>query len=186
VILDHLKDYMLRAQAHWLSQIKASEDGKIKIDMSKEFLKILQKYLMHIMFGEDIDSTVIKLLTRRSSHEDFKLTEHTMSEAIEASFKQALDAIPARMPNYYFCGGKASCKPFKMERVNDQNCQAVRDTIRTYVRKRVSGERKSDVGSNSDILSAMLENTEVFDEEDVIDELMDLMVAGTQTTQNIT
>ena len=31
-------------------------------------------------------------------------------------------------------------------------------------------------------MSLMLENSEVFDEDDIIDEVLDLLVAGTQTT----
>ena len=35
----------------------------------------------------------------------------------------------------------------------------------------------------SDIMSQMLANIDCFDEEDIIDEVLDLMTAGTQTTQ---
>ena len=38
----------------------------------------------------------------------------------------------------------------------------------------------------SDVVSLMLADKEVFGEDDVIDEVLDLMVAGTQTTQNVT
>jgi len=55
----------------------------------------------------------------------------------------------------------------------------LRDVIRSYVRKRVSGECKSDISGNSDVLSLMIENKDVFSEDDIIDELMDFMVAGT-------
>ena len=75
--------------------------------MSREFMHILQKYLMHIMFGTDIDDyAVVKLKWRKSSEEPYTLQDHTLSQAIEASFAQALDAIPNRMPNYFFFGGK--------------------------------------------------------------------------------
>ena len=59
----------------------------------------------------------------------------------------------------------------------------VRDKIRGYIRKRTSGEVKSDLGGESDVLSLLLNNKEVFGEEDIIDELIDFMVAATQTTQ---
>ena len=32
----------------------------------------------------------------------------------------------------------------------------------------------------------MIENSEVFDEDDIIDEILDLLIAGTQTTQYAT
>ena len=38
----------------------------------------------------------------------------------------------------------------------------------------------------ADILTLMLNDPECFDDEDVIDEVLDLMIAGTQTTQNTT
>ena len=55
--------------------------------------------------------------------------------------------------------------------------------MRNYIRKRVSGEVKSDLGGKSDVLTLMLESNEVFKEDDIIDEVIDLLVAGTQTTQ---
>jgi len=38
---------------------------------------------------------------------------------------------------------------------------------------------KSDISSNSDVLSLMLANSEVFNEEDIIDEIIDFLTAGT-------
>ena len=62
----------------------------------------------------------------------------------------------------------------------------LRETIRTYIRKRVSGEEKSDLENDSDVLSLMLKADDVFTEEDIIDELLDFLVAGTMTTQMTT
>ena len=58
--------------------------------------------------------------------------------------------------------------------------------IAKYVRKRVSGEKKSALGNKSDLLSLFLESPEIFTEEFIIDELVDFLVAGTQTTQYVT
>jgi len=38
---------------------------------------------------------------------------------------------------------------------------------------------KSDVSGSSDVMSLMLANTDVFNEDDIIDEVLDLLVAGT-------
>ena len=79
-----------------------------------------------------------------------------------------------------------TCKCFsfsRIERVSDSNCIILRSKIRSYVRKRAAGEVKSNLGGESDIISLMLKNTEIFSEDDIIDELLDFMVAGTQTTQ---
>ena len=51
--------------------------------------------------------------------------------------------------------------------------------IGSYVRKRKSGEARSTVGSNSDMLSLFLQSPDVFTEDVIIDELIDFMVAGT-------
>lgn len=70
-----------------------------------------------------------------------------------------------------------------IEKVSDENNLIVRDTIRRYIRQRASGKAKSELADESDILSLMMQNSEIFKEEDIIDELIDFMVAGSQTTQ---
>jgi len=74
----------------------------------------------------------------------------------------------------------------QMEKLSDFNCFELRKVIRSYVRKRISGESKSAVSNNSDMLSLFLQSTDVFTEDVIIDELMDFLVAGTQTTQMTT
>ena len=94
---------------------------------------------------------------------------------------------PARLFNPFWLAAHAltgKCHAMsEAERVADANSAIVREALRTYIRKRVSGEAKSEVAGNSDIMSLMLENKDVFTEDDVIDEILDLMVAGTITTQ---
>ena len=145
---------------------------------------------MHILFGTDIDST--RLTVRRREHKGvpYKLEECELSEGINTTFDQIFETLAVRLPNplwnfLYKTTGK--CYSFtERERVSDENCLTVRNTIREYVRKRVSGEAKSDLDNESDVLSLMLKNTDVFDEEDIIDELLDFLVAGTMTTQMTT
>ena len=74
----------------------------------------------------------------------------------------------------------------KMEKLSDYNCIDLRKVIRSYVHKRISGEAKSAVSDNSDMLSLFLQSPDVFTEDVIIDELMDFLVAGTQTTQMTT
>ena len=97
-------------------------------------------------------------------------------------------AMRAPNPIWQFLYSKTGkCFSFSsFEKVNDENCRILRDKIRDYVRKRVSGECKSDLGNESDVLSLMLQSPDIFTEEDIIDELLDFLVAGTQTTQNTT
>ena len=147
----------------------------------------MQKFLMHILFGTDIDST--RLIVNQRPHVGVPFTEKecSLSEAMEETFNQIFDTIALRLPNplwnfLYKTTGK--CFSFtEKERVADQNCSTVREAIRKYIRQRVSGEATSDVDNESDVLSLMLKNSDVFTEDDIIDELLDFAVAGTMTTQ---
>jgi len=142
---------------------------------------------MHILFGTDIDSTRVTVRSRPNIGAPFEWVERHFSDAIETTFDQVFETISIRLPNpiwnaLYKATGK--CYSFsEKERVNDENCIIVRETMRQYIRKRVSGEAKSDLLNDSDVLSLMLKNSDVFNEEDIIDELLDFLVAGTMTTQ---
>jgi len=77
-------------------------------------------------------------------------------------------------------------KPICFTRKEQQirsNCEALREKIRQYVRARRNGQNQSSFKDNSDLLSLFLEASDVFTEEDVIDEIVDFVVAGVQTTQ---
>jgi len=41
ILLDNLKDYVLKRQAGWLKSIASSPDGSAKIDISREFMELL-------------------------------------------------------------------------------------------------------------------------------------------------
>ena len=51
---------------------------------------------------------------------------------------------------------------------------------------RRSGQLKSDVDGNSDILSLLLESPEIFDDQDIIDEILSFFLAASETTQKTT
>ena len=53
-----------------------------------------------------------------------------------------------------------------------------------YVQERKSGERKSAVGNNSDLLSLFFSDPEVFTDDVIVDELFDFFAAATITTEN--
>ena len=55
--------------------------------------------------------------------------------------------------------------------------------MRDYVRKRASGAEKSKLDGDTDLLTLMMSSPETFSEEFIIDELIDFLAAGTQTTQ---
>ena len=55
----------------------------------------------------------------------------------------------------------------------DANCETLKTFIRDYIKKRVSGEVKSAVGGDADLLTLFLENSEVFTDDVIIDEMID-------------
>ena len=181
---------MNKALTEWQEKIDASPNNSIQIDMSKEILKILQKYLMHIVVGSSsLDQTKLTILLRQGKDTNFTPYEcSTLSEAIALVWPQLVGGSDqTRMINplwhlMFKLTGK--CYGFTaLERATDQNCLTIRSVIREFLRKRVSSKIKSDIGSDSDVLSLMMANSDVFGEEDIVDEVLDMLVAGTQTTQ---
>lgn len=70
----------------WLSKIKTSDSATLEIDMSKEFLRIFQKFLMHVLFGADIDAFMrVEIMAR--GEKDYVAKECTLSEAIEETWE---------------------------------------------------------------------------------------------------
>ncbi len=65
------------------------------------------------------------------------------------------------------------------EKTADVNAAVVREACRKYVNQRASGEAKSELADESDVLSLMLKTPDVFETEDIIDELIDFIIAGT-------
>ena len=54
--------------------------------MSKEFLRIFQKFLMHVLFGADIDAFMrVEIMAR--GEKDYVAKECTLSEAIEETWE---------------------------------------------------------------------------------------------------
>jgi cytochrome P450 len=116
-----------------------------------------------------------------------EMKEVSMSEAINEVFEQTMMTVGTRMPNpiwralYSFTGENYAFTA--MEKLSNENCAKLRATIRDYVRKRTSGERKSQVGDQSDMLSLFLQSPDIFTEDVIIDELIDFLIAGSQSTQ---
>ena len=84
VMLELLKKYTLEQQEIWLKECRASPDGSTKMDMSREILHILQRFLMHIVFGTNIDSTRLMIQVKEKPTEEFKLKSLNLSDANES------------------------------------------------------------------------------------------------------
>ena len=117
-----LKQHMSSASDLWLSQMQ--EGRPIRMDMSKVFLRIFQKFLMHILFGADIDAfTKVMIMARIENSHDYFAKECTLSEAIEETWEQTLEAVRMRLPNpiwNFLFATTGKCFSFtKPERVSD-------------------------------------------------------------------
>ena len=72
----------------------------------------------------------------------------------------------------------------KLERRTDENCRSLRKFINKFVQERKSeGQVKTDA---CDVLTLFLQTPEVFTDDVIIDELMDFILAGSQTSSLLT
>ena len=73
--------------------------------------------------------------------------------------------------------GKTPALTSYQRQVRD-NCLTLRNFVLDYVRKRKSGEIKSNVAEGADLLTLFLANDEVFTDTFIVDELLDFFLAG--------
>ena len=73
-----------------------------------------------------------------------------------------------------------SLTPFT--RTIKRNCETIRNFINDFIQKRKKKEIGSKVGGQSDLLSLFLSNADIFTDEFIIDEVIDFLSAGTQTS----
>lgn len=70
----------------------------------------------------------------------------------------------------------------EIDRKIDENCRRIRALMMDYLQKRKRGENKSQLEGQVDLLNLFLES-DVFDDEDIIDEMVDFFFAATNTTE---
>lgn len=87
VMLEILKDQVMDLQDKWLAQIEQSREGSTQIDMSKEIMRMIQRFLMQILYGANIDDTMITIQARTDKFGVFAPKEFTLSNAIEECFE---------------------------------------------------------------------------------------------------
>ena len=72
----------------------------------------------------------------------------------------------------------------RFERLVDENYASIRDFLNKYIQQRKSGQRKSDIKGNADLLSLFLQSPDIFGDEEIIDEMIDFFLAASGTTKN--
>ena len=110
----------------------------------------------------------------------------SLGEAIHESDDQTIGLFATKQfnPLYKIARKVTGIKEFtKYQKTVAQNGANQREAIRKYVRQRKSGERKSSVAANSDVLSLFLEDPDTFSEDFIVDELRDFFGAAMMTTQ---
>lgn len=82
-MLETERDIVLKIQANWIAQIDASKDGSVEIDLSKDVIKIFQKFLIMVIFGEDIDDQAINIQKYITTDGGFEPATMGLSDALE-------------------------------------------------------------------------------------------------------
>ena len=67
VLLQTLQRYVLAAQKDWLDSIAMSDNKSVKMDMSKEFMQIMMKFLTHVLFGWNVEKIKVTILSNQNT-----------------------------------------------------------------------------------------------------------------------
>ena len=116
---------------------------------------------------------------------DFKRKKVKIGEAIAEIIEQVSfgAAFKHLNPFYKWARKITGIKDFSsFQRTVSENQRRTRQIISDIFYKRKNGELKSKLEDNVDILTLLLENQDAFDDNAIIDELLDFFAAATQTT----
>ena len=87
MLLDTLKDYMLKECDQWTAELRApSSDGVVKVDMATKFQSVIQQFLLHAMLGSNLKNVKVTVQVQTEPDGPFKEREHILSEAIDIVF----------------------------------------------------------------------------------------------------
>ena len=145
----------------------------------------MARNLITISFGEDINDNLFELNVRKEvGSSEFIKKKVKLSDAVAECFDQIISTYAAKKMNPLYQLGILTLRTnlTSYQRQVADNCLTLRNFIGTYIRDRKSGKCESKVKNKSDLLSLFFENTEIFTEEFMIDELIDFLFAGTATT----
>jgi cytochrome P450 len=165
----------------WSAGIK--EHGSTRIDMRKELKNLYSATIFVSIFGEDFSQEPIHLIDI-----------DTGAPFVKPLFEAMLEVGPPCIqmishPIRVLCSSRLGTYRFTTrERRIRQNCNSVRAFAFDQIQKRKAGVTKSKLGS-SDVLQVLLDNETAFgasNEKDIVDQLMDLFLAGVVTVQNTT
>ena len=183
-MLESLKDKTEALCEGWLAEIDKTK-GTTEIDISKEFIKLFGKNIIHIAFGEDIADHKLKIMVEKDLNGISPMVEKelTLVECFDEIFDQLMTGIIPKLINplyrFIFEATGKSVSFTAYERVVDQNCRVLRGYIHDYIQKRKTGKARSTVRKDADLLTLFFQNPEIFTDEFIVDELMDFFTAAT-------
>ena len=117
----------------------------------------------------------------------FKRRKVKIGEAVAEIIEQVIFGSPFKHLNPFYQWARfiTGIKDFtSFQRTVSENQRRTRSLISEIFYKRKSGVLKSELEDNVDILTLLLENQDAFDDEAIIDELIDFFAAATQTTNS--
>ena len=165
----------------WVKEIQDSGPLQRKdIDVLKTYEQIIFENMSKICFGSNILDKMIEL-TVNGKQKPMNIVDvvHTMSAQLgTAAMYRKLNPIGAM----YYALTRKTVNLTKFTKAVANNCRVTRDFLRSLIQQRKSEQMKSEVGGNADLLSLFLSSPDIFTDDDIIDELVDFLLAGTQTT----
>ena len=170
----------------WLAEIEQSKDGTTVIDINTAFENVFSRNIVSVSFGTDVsdqhfdmweetaEKSNIFELRKQNFGSAFHLIESTMLKNIGVKFLNPLNMLIKKT--------RRTFSVTMREQIWDTNCKILRNFVMDYLQKRKSGQIKSSAEGGVDLLSLFLENTDVFTDEDIVDELIDFFGAASETT----
>lgn len=154
------------------------KDGPAKIDMIKEISDMMTSLILNCVLSEDLS------LTKLDYYENGRVTKKDVSFLLRTCFQKSLERVQSLHVIFFPFLASYSITPY--ERDLKRNCQAVRNLIGQLIDQRRS-EIESKSSNKGDLLSLLLEDP-LFSQnnEIIIDELLTIFFAGSQTSANVT
>ena len=185
-----MQEVTVKTFNQWIEGIEGSKDGKTVIDISKEFQTIFARNIIAISFGDDISDLLIdQCVETEAGSGKYVMKKYNYSECVRLLESLATSVLKTKflLPLNWFWKYTDKLYSFtRRQRIFDANCQRVRDFTMDYVQKRKAGKIKSKARGESDLLSLFLSASEIFSDEDIVDEMQDFFAAAAETSQNST
>ena len=172
----------------WIKQIEASATKSLELLVFEAYQDITFENMSQICFGENILDQKIELevnVGKKYLKKPMNIIDviHTLALQLgQAALYRKINPIGV----FYTLITKKPIALTRFTKSIENNCKITRKFLRDIIAKRKNNEIESKVEGKADLLSLFLESPDVFTDDDIIDELLDFLLAGTQTTSYAT